>query len=1401
MKFFCKREVQGAISLFLVAILLPLMVISALMVDTARYQLAKSMVASAGDLAMNAALADYDTVLKDVYGLFAMSQADDIEKNVRNYFEETVVSYGVVGKEDAGDYVQELLGNVYEYLLVEDKETADFLSMTMEDSAVKVNKVEDSSLANASVLEKQIVEYMKYRAPVGFGMSFLDSLSAFTKVEKQTDVVQAQVNAQYSLEDASKADAALYAAVVNYDRRYETLEQTPQPDNGRHLKNYGHIFRDEYVTEYEKLHRLALDFCVGAYLEKWDLPDSNQSDSGFVILNSSGNYIVQGDGSCSVSGRMADSNTSFGKASSDPLERFIDPFLKDKANIINVLTGYGSTANITIMPEELSNEGNWETATVQFKQVDDFYKSNYSNYIAALKQLDEYAIAMEAYNTKMTAEIQESETEYKSAQQRAAGLETERGKLVEKNAAAEAGLREKTEEEVQDGRYYLENQKKIEELQKHTGAEAVAAEAEIAELKQSNLEIADRLGEELAQITQDLEIRMSFPEADGELEKKIKVTQEEQNERKKQKEKKEEQLASYTEQYQAVLSACRDAVNCFNQDAVNYKKMKQEIRAIITRKAVAISGEFKLLQENVNSLERLLAEAETRYGEAWDAITKYKKDVENWSETNNNYKSGGTDNFSDVQSADISEANNIFSEGEVKELLTKIQQEHEKVSVFLAEVNANFTYMGSSKIKDITNADQIAEAIQARADKSFDLPHNIDADRLNTLQELVKPVPCCSFLNYLHQTYKDGEAAATEEQKKEKDSYEEIKESTEITRKIEEDKIEKDSGENKYGYTYGNGTGFSSAKKADKDGLKSSKSESHNLLQGLGNAMETGRDKLYVMEYLFEYFSYNTIVQDLAREGGEKPTWYNSGKSVYEKYLDAPRTGSHVKINGLNNKNYGAEIEYVLFGNADTPSANVTAAYASIFAVRVLFNSVYAFTSSDIRGQTRAVALAVQAASGGIVPYQLVQVVLQLALAMAESAVDLKNLEAGAKVAIVKTKETWTLSVNGVKELAKGTVKTVADNIADEAAKVLENKINEITDATAQELSGAVSNVEKDLTQIANGAAENLLDSIFSQITAKVDEVMNQVIKEIFYPAGSPLSEGESLKVEAAICFKRAVEDIKSKINTLMGEMKAENPENALLSAACGAGEKLAGQVLDEAYKELTESLANAPMDVDSISGVVYKQIYSVKSKITAKVNETLDDMISGVSGTIQTEINSMAGQIKSTAAEATEEAKEKITKSINEFVDKKLSTGATKLDIGSGGSLAQANGNGAKSSSMASAITFGYSDYLRLFVFIGLCVGDKSGDMINRIAGLIETNIASAGEGSELHHRAGSGFTMKNAKTYISVSADVELEMMFLRLGIFQRQVESFNEEYEEDRKINLGDTIRVHYLGISGY
>ena len=101
MKEKTKKRIKGSVSIFLVIIMVPMICLSGFIVDGSRVELAKASMSSAGDLTMNSALANYDTVLKDVYGLFAMSQtAEDLEDNLYNYFVDTLMANGIVTSEE-----------------------------------------------------------------------------------------------------------------------------------------------------------------------------------------------------------------------------------------------------------------------------------------------------------------------------------------------------------------------------------------------------------------------------------------------------------------------------------------------------------------------------------------------------------------------------------------------------------------------------------------------------------------------------------------------------------------------------------------------------------------------------------------------------------------------------------------------------------------------------------------------------------------------------------------------------------------------------------------------------------------------------------------------------------------------------------------------------------------------------------------------------------------------------------------------------------------------------------------------------------------------------------------------------------------------------------------------------
>lgn len=183
MKFLYRN--RGAVSVFLVIILLPMLLVSSMFVDASRVKLSRSVLDSAADLTLNTALTDYDTMLKDMYGLFATAQdTEELYERLEKYYTTCITSSGV-SDEEAEGYVDQLMAQLG--LVADGADTSDLLGIQVTD--FDISKRTDASLANAAVLEKQIVEFMKYRAPINTGLSFLSSLKSFKTLGKQTELV------------------------------------------------------------------------------------------------------------------------------------------------------------------------------------------------------------------------------------------------------------------------------------------------------------------------------------------------------------------------------------------------------------------------------------------------------------------------------------------------------------------------------------------------------------------------------------------------------------------------------------------------------------------------------------------------------------------------------------------------------------------------------------------------------------------------------------------------------------------------------------------------------------------------------------------------------------------------------------------------------------------------------------------------------------------------------------------------------------------------------------------------------------------------------------------------------------------------------------------------------------
>lgn len=175
---FC-RKYDGAISVFLTLILIPTLLFGGVIIDGVRIYGSKNIISGAGELAMNGALANYDGSLNDAYGLIACaSTEDELRENMLNYFEASLNANG---------------------LTTEDFNKA-LINLELVGESLNAYGVDGTQIWQTEVMKQEILEYMKYRAPVTFiNRAVLDKLSGFEGIDKKKEAVDSQINFESEL--------------------------------------------------------------------------------------------------------------------------------------------------------------------------------------------------------------------------------------------------------------------------------------------------------------------------------------------------------------------------------------------------------------------------------------------------------------------------------------------------------------------------------------------------------------------------------------------------------------------------------------------------------------------------------------------------------------------------------------------------------------------------------------------------------------------------------------------------------------------------------------------------------------------------------------------------------------------------------------------------------------------------------------------------------------------------------------------------------------------------------------------------------------------------------------------------------------------------------------------------
>lgn len=204
---FCTKN-KGAIAVFMSLIMVLVFAFGCLIIDGTRILSSKSIILGAGDLSMNAALSNYDTELKDIYGLLGMKES---AAEVSEYFNNTLNAGNLNGS-----------GGGYGGLIQLDTES------------FSLNYVNGSQVCETEPMKQQILEYAKYRAPLAFGDEMLDKLKALNKKLKVAKAVNNQLAVSEKMKDVDELCEKLktqlekhnsYCSQKPSDREISELEQ------------------------------------------------------------------------------------------------------------------------------------------------------------------------------------------------------------------------------------------------------------------------------------------------------------------------------------------------------------------------------------------------------------------------------------------------------------------------------------------------------------------------------------------------------------------------------------------------------------------------------------------------------------------------------------------------------------------------------------------------------------------------------------------------------------------------------------------------------------------------------------------------------------------------------------------------------------------------------------------------------------------------------------------------------------------------------------------------------------------------------------------------------------------------------------------------------------------------
>ncbi len=1367
MSFF--RKVKGSVSLILIFVMFPLLTQATMIVDASRINSAKTAVSGAGDLAMNAALSQYDRALQDVYGLFAVSGDDigSLQDAFEAYFGNTLQGMLTGTDSTTMEYIDQLTSGVVDGIFgnenISDEDMVNHLAMNTIDLTIKANN--QSTLGNPAVMKGQIVEYMKYKAPLMFTTSILDQMNALGSSKAQSDAVQAQVEYTETLDSLQSSCDAARKSIDTYNDSVVALNTAAgEPNKVSVMFADGGTVKSELTSATNNML-----YYRNIYDKYWtgDNPIYSYSavESAISSQPAPATYSLAENSSGEYTGKLNDGTPVTYSKTNDDLFYLLNERMRSD-----------------------NNENSTATSLVKDYKKDVYTGGKYEALFSMEKRVSESAAAIEAelngindVNNKLDS-LSGQGIDYISSYY---------SNIVSVYSAETLGsyLHKLEDHNGIIGNYTVTMNMLVNSIVNRADEflPYVIKQPGTTNTYESESSIApeDNLKRiRLAEFKADWEILANFTDISA-IERAVtsgdypKISGEE------------------TKTYDFNLSKSV-ITNNYNQ---RYKSVANK-----SYTSYNFSGKLSSAITKCESCrDSYLTNANTDLAEAWAPINAYKSKLETvktnigdvvsklgavktaaetvqtkhtaWNTKIEATPEGATKNTMESQweaegekidpqeiAALIAFANAQKSAYEA--LISKLDAiTFFGVKVYSGQMDASTfvngasagswrsTYSSQTALADITDdaavsaktsalmgefyvpsdggisSDIISKVSIANGSKFTQFGYGASSTNVNAKSHpnqayFIEMYDNCDeklaleFYNMLinitrepigkqeqdnniqsqlkNKAPKDAkEVKPTETKAKTSVSPDELKSAYSAISGIDLNKLGNDAGGGVNSVSGGmNNMDHVKAKdnqSTSKD-LKGKMSSTGSFLDSITKFASQALNETINYAYLEEYFTnmfscYTTNMDENGNllEGNDRET-----------------TLEGIILCAENNKYFGAEQEYIVWGG--TADSAVGMNMATIFAIRFVLNTIYAFTSAEI--QSTACSIATAIAGWTVFGVPLVQAIVTMVFALAESGLDLAELSRGESVPIYKTATTWKCSISGI-------TREATEMVIDQAVEKGTEFLTELADDTITDLSESANTY---INGQIDSAVSTVKDTLFASTTGAVLEMYGML--------GDEVTNSEN---ETKAKIREALERAKSNVGNDTPVQKAANEGMSLIVGS------LETEIVDSIYGCLKDTIGKG-------EDFIYEFQKSVSEKIDSFVDEHLKTTIKGKIDTLSSKLKEAANtNIENASEEVKKQAKDAVKEAFDEYAGDAVDA-VQKTDIKD-----------------TKTISMNYKQYTKIFMLVGLLTNQDT--LLRRCTALIQCNMNHAPNDFK---GADYKLSIPNSYTMIEANGEVEINTIF---------------------------------------